>query len=559
MTESGKDTQPPYVGRGVVGRNNAILAAGRGTFVDDVHAHGCLVLRVVRSPHAAARIRATDLSAARAVPGVVLVADGAEMVRAGLVVRPGGVFDFFEVRQSDRYPLAVDTVRYVGEPVVVVVAENAHAARSACRVVVVDYEPLHPVLGIEAALEPDARVIEDGWPDNLMIDWAFGDGDTTSTALADAERRSAGTLTCGRIAATPLEPRGTLTDWNKWNETLTVHASTQGPHVLRTMLAGVLGLDDSQVRVIQPHVGGAFGSKIPIFPEDVLAAWASIRLERPVRFIEERDESLMAGGHARDIACRYDVGYSSDGRLLALEVTLDADLGAPSTFAGFLMAIVTAGCIPGSYQVPAVRVTLRGAVTNRGPWQAYRGYGKEAATFFMERILDEVARGSGSSRADVRRRNFVRPDQFPYNLASGWTMDSGNYQPTLDLALELVGADTFEERRAEAAAQGRVIGLGFAHELTPEGSARPGSLLGGTDSSTVRMSPRGQVTLLTGVTSPGGGNETRPGTDGCRRAGSRARLCPRGAGRHRVVPSWQWQLQLAQPHDRRCLRAAGSR
>ena len=503
----GGDPGETYVGQRMPGRANRVLAAGHATYIDDIKVDGCLRLAIVRSPHASARITHLDVEQARGLPGVRLVATGDELLAAGLVVRSSGVFDFFDVRQSDHCPLAVGTVRYEGEPVVLVVADDQLSARAACGTVDVRYDVMTPLLTVEGALAPNAPVVEDNWPDNVMIDWTFSEGDLDA-ALAGADASSRGRLACGRIAATPLEPRGVVADWDRWARSLTVWASTQGPHVLRSQIAGVLGLDDSQVRVIQPQVGGAFGSKIPMFPEDVLVAWASVQLETPVRWVEERHEYLRAGGHSRDIACDYQVGFDAAGHLQALDVVLDANLGATSTVAGFLMAIATAGCIPGSYVVPVVRVQLRGVVTNLGPWQAYRGYGKEAATFFLERILDDVARRTGAGRAEVRRRNFVQPDQFPYELASGWIMDSGDYAGTLDLALELIGAKEFEQRREAAANEGRRLGLGFSHELTPEGSARPGSLMGGADSSTVRMSPRGYVTLLTGVTSPGNGNET---------------------------------------------------
>lgn len=497
----------PYVGQRVTGRNSALLAAGRAVFVDDIELPGCLTLHIIRSPHARARITQLDTAAGLTVPGVKLILTAADMVEQGILVQPSGMFDFLDAQLSARNPLADGHVRYVGEPVAAIVAENVYAARAAARAIAIRYDVRVPILTVDDALAADAPIIEDGWRDNVMFDWKF-EQDFTETSFNTAEFTAHGQLTCGRIAATPLEPRGIIADWNRWTETLTVWASTQGPHVLRTMLAGVLGLDDSQVRVIQPHVGGAFGAKIPMFPEDVLAALCSMHTASPVRYIEDRYEYLQAGGHSRDIACEYSVGFDADGRLQALDVVLKANVGAPSTFAGYLMSIVTAGCIPGSYLVPAVRVQLLAAVTNRGPWQAYRGYGKEAATFFLERILDDVARRSGVSRRDVRQRNFVQPEQFPFTLASGWIMDSGDYQATLDLALDLIDADNIEARRTQVAANGRLLGLGFAHELTPEGSARPGSLLGGTDSTTVRVSPRGHVTVLSGVTSPGSGNET---------------------------------------------------
>ncbi|WCE41203.1 xanthine dehydrogenase family protein molybdopterin-binding subunit [Brevibacterium sp. BDJS002] len=507
-------TTNTYAGSGLTGKNNPILAAGRATFLDDIDLPGCMTMSVLRSPHASATIDHIDTTDALTIPGVELLITGRDTVEHSLKIGPAGAFDFLSVKQSDRYPLAVDSVRYVGEPVAAVVATSPQTAARAVAAIDVHYTLRTPVVTVEQALAPDAPLVESDWANNLMIDWEFGKGSLvngcagTFETTAIAALTASGRLDCGRIIPTSIEPRGIIAQWDRWTDSLTVWASTQGPHVLKTQLGGVLGLDDSKLRVIMPSVGGAFGGKIPIFPEDILTAWAAIQLACPVKFVEERHEALPAAGHSRDIACDYKVAFSSDGVIDSLDIELAANLGAPQTFAGYLMAIVTAGCIPGSYDIPNSHVHLRGAVTNLGPWQAYRGYGKEAATYFLERILDEVADITGVDRAEVRKRNFVTSDQFPYQLPSGWIMDSGDYHGTLDQVLELIDAESFETRRATAAAEGRVLGLGFAHELTPEGSSRPGSLLGGTDSTTVRISPRGYITVLTGVTSPGGGNET---------------------------------------------------
>ncbi|WP_162301604.1 xanthine dehydrogenase family protein molybdopterin-binding subunit [Nesterenkonia muleiensis] len=494
--------------------NNSVLAAGRGVFLDDISPPDTRTLAILRSPHASASITQIDTSTARSLPGVELIITGEDTVEHSLKIGPTGAFEFLTVKQSDRYPLAVDSVRYVGEPVVAIVAKDARVAARAIDVIEVKYLVRTPVVSVHEALAPNAPLVESGWNDNLMVDWEFERGSINLNAVGEiqgttsAPLTSHGRLECGRIVPTSLEPRGTIAQWDRWTRSLTVWASTQSPHVLKTQLGGVLGLDDSRIRVIQPNVGGAFGGKIPIFPEDILTAWAAIWLGCTVKFVEERHEALPAAGHSRHIACEYGVSFNDDGIIESLDVQLEANLGAPQTFAGYLMAIVTAGCIPGSYDIPNVHVHLRGAVTNLGPWQAYRGYGKEAATYFLERIIDEVSNISGISGADVRRRNFITSDQFPYQLPCGWIMDSGDYHGTLDHVLNLIGNETFEERRMKAANAGRVIGLGIAHELTPEGSSRPGSLMGGTDSTTVRISPRGFTTVLTGVTSPGGGNET---------------------------------------------------
>jgi carbon-monoxide dehydrogenase large subunit len=327
-------------------------------------------MAVLRSPHQHARITAVHTARAVARPGVSLVLDGTGLRDAGITVRPGGTYPNFTVRQSPRVPLAVDRVRYVGEPVVAVVADDALTAREALRDVRVTYEPLPPVPN--AALARAAPPLEEGWPDNVMVDYPFSRGDAEGVIeAADLVRR--GRLTCGRVAPSPIEARGVVASWDAYRETLTCWASTQSPHVLRTMLAAAVGLPDSAVRVIQPQVGGALGSKLPMFLEDVIAAVASMRLGVPVAWAEQRDENLLAAGHSRDVSCDYEVAFTADGRITALSAELTADLGAPSTVGGWAMCIVTAACIPGPYLIENIRVRMRGVVTNRGPWQAYRG------------------------------------------------------------------------------------------------------------------------------------------------------------------------------------------
>jgi carbon-monoxide dehydrogenase large subunit len=498
-----------YVGKRIEGRNNRLSVAGAGTYVDDVKPEKCLVMVVVRSTEPHALISSIDTSAAEQSKGVLLVVTGAQLAEAGVSVPPAVLSGPFIPRTATRYPLANGKVRHFGEGVAAVIATDLVTARAAADLVVVKYEKLPAVANADEALAPGAPIVEPTWPDNLLAEWPFTVGDPERIlANATVDGRSTGVLTMKRIQANPMETRGMVASFDPHRGHLTCWASTQSPHILRSMLAGVLRLPESSVRVVQPQVGGAFGAKIPMAPEDVLTAWTSLQLGRPVKWIEQRHEYLIAGGHSRDVSCSYRIAFEPDGRITALEVDMLADVGAPSTLAGWLMAEISASMIPGSYKIHNVSVRLRVAVSNRGPWQAYRGYGKEVSSFFMERILDDVARCTGRGRDEVRLRNFIAKDEFPYVQPSGWVTDSGDYAGTLHDVKKLIGWDQFPARKAEARAAGRFLGMGIGHELTPDGAARPDSLMSGTDSATVRISPHGDVTVLTGVTSPGTGNET---------------------------------------------------
>jgi aerobic carbon-monoxide dehydrogenase large subunit len=268
-------------------------------------------------------------------------------------------------------------------------------------------------------------------------------------------------------------------------------------------------MSENAIRVIQPRVGGAFGLKQPPFQEEPLLAYLAIKLARPIKWIEERDENFATTGHSRDVKFYYDVAFDSQGVMSGLDIRVIADVGAPTALLGWGQSFVTAYCLPTVYKVPNNRIRLSVVVTNKCPWNAYRGFGKDSASFVMDRIIDRVARETGLDRAEVRLRNFIPADQFPYPQPSGAMLDSGNYQGTLRKVLEMVGYDDFPRLQAEARARGRRIGLGIGQELTPEGCAMPGAvMISAYDGATVRVAPSGEVTVLTGVTSPGCGNET---------------------------------------------------
>jgi carbon-monoxide dehydrogenase large subunit len=497
-----------YVGTSVPGLTNRQLASGHGTYVGDIQLPGMAYVAILRSLHAHARILSIDTSRAEAAPGVLCVATGAE-VQATL----GPIPEAWNTREIGAkgvrwYPLAAERVRYVGEAVAAVVAENKYSAAAALDLIDVEYEELVAVTDPERAMEEGSALVEPDWGDNVLITRDFRAGDT-DRAFADTEHVASGTVRSQRITGVPLEPRGCVASYDPFTGQLTYWDSTQNPHPLRTYLAEILRMPETSIRVIQPHVGGAFGLKQPTFQEQPLVAYLSRKLGRPVKWIEERSENFATTGHSRDTRFDYEVAFRGDGTVTGLRVRVVADVGAPTALLGWGMSFVTAYSLPTMYKIPNVRVKLFVVVTNKCPWNAYRGFGKDAASFLMDRVMDRVAKATGLDRAEVRLRNFIQPEEFPYAQVSGAVLDSGNYPKALRRVLQMIDYENFPLHQAAARREGRFIGLGIGQELTPEGCAMPGAvMISAYDGATVRVNPAGEVTVLTGVTSPGCGNET---------------------------------------------------
>jgi carbon-monoxide dehydrogenase large subunit len=497
-----------YVGQGLTGLTNPQLVAGQGTFVDDVHLPGMTYMAVLRSPHAHARIRSIETREAQQLAGVVYVITGQE-VKA--VMNP--ITEAYDTRAMGAkgvhwYSLCPERVRFVGEAVAAVVAEDKYTASEALDLIDVDYEALPAVTDPEEGMKASAPLVEPEWGDNILATRLSSVGDPDK-AFAEADGTVAGVIQSNRITGSSIEPRGCVASYEPFRDLLTFWDSTQCPHPLRVYLAETLRIPENTIRVIQPHVGGGFGLKQPTFQEEPLVAYLARKLRRPVKWIEERIENLQVGGHARDTRFHYEVAFKKDGKVTGIKLRVIADVGAPSALCGWGMSFVTWYCLPTVYKVPNVRIQLFSVATNKCPWNAYRGYGKDAASFLMERIMDRVAKTTGLDRAEVRLRNFIQPHEFPYPQASGAVLDSGNYPMELRRVLEMVGYREFPELQAQERKKGRHIGIGIGMELTPEGCSMPGSvMLGGYDGSTVRVSPNGEVSVLTGVTSPGSGNET---------------------------------------------------
>jgi carbon-monoxide dehydrogenase large subunit len=508
MTATAEAETLTHVGAGYTGLTNTELALGKGTFVSDLELPGMTWASILRSPHAHARIASIDTSAAEELPGVVYVMTGEEARAAMRPIPEAWNTKEIGAKGVPWYPLTPGRVRYVGEAVAAVVAEDKYTAAKARDLIQVDYEVLPAVTDPERALAPGADLVEPSWGDNLLIsrDWRAGD---VEAALAAAERRTSGTVRSERITGVPLEPRGVIASWDRFAKRLTYWESTQNPHPLRTFLAETVGIPENDIRVIQPRVGGAFGLKQPPFQEEPLLAYLSQRLGRPVKWIEERDENFQATGHSRDVRFAYEAGFDAEGVVSAIDIRVVADVGAPTALLGWGQSFVTGYCLPACYKIPNARIRLSVVVTNKCPWNAYRGFGKDSASFLMDRVMDRVARETGVDRAEVRLRNFIPADEFPYPQPTGAVLDSGDYAGTMRKVLAMVGYDDFPRRQAEARAAGRRIGLGIGQELTPEGCAMPGAvMISAYDGSTVRVAPTGEVTVLTGVTSPGCGNET---------------------------------------------------
>jgi carbon-monoxide dehydrogenase large subunit len=498
-------TRAPYVGRSIPLLDGDQLVTGRARFVADLTLPGMLYLAVVRSPHGHAMIRSVGLADAAQAPGVILAVDG-ETVARHIEQIPHRVDPALSGgRHADVRPLAAGKVIYAGQPVAAVVAESRETAQAVAALVQVDYAALPAVLDGDAALRPDAPRVIDTWPDNVLHRGRIAHGDVEEAFQGSAHRLAA-SIRIHRVSTQPIETRAYVAVHSPFDDLLTLYATTQNPHQLRHQLAGALHRPENRIRVIVPHLGGAFGLKMIGHPEESLVCLLAILTGRPVKWVESRDECLILTG--REQVHHVEVAFAPGGRVTAFRDRFVANVGAPYATPGWGMAPVTAATLPCGYDIQNVDIEYILAATNTGPWTASRGYGKEAANIVMERVMDLVAAHLGLDPVEVRRRNLIPAGAFPYRTATGLEIDSGNYHATLDHVLDLADYARWRAEQRRARSQGRYLGVGVACELTPEGGSLPRSLVAGYDTTTVRVDPSGQVTVLTGVTSPGGGNET---------------------------------------------------
>jgi carbon-monoxide dehydrogenase large subunit len=505
---------PKLVGARVKRREDPRLIQGRGTYVDDVKIAGMRHIAIKRSDVAHGRIRSIDVSAARAMDEVDAVYTGAE-IAAFLGPMPIGT----PFPSPPHHAVAVDVVRYAGEPVAVVVASDRYAARDAADAIVVAYDILPAVVDPELAMTGQPTVIHAAFANNLAVPLVpSGTGVTpdhqvddtaVDRAFADADLVISQRMVNHRLVPNAMEPRGVVAHYEAGKETMTIWSSTQNPHILKTMIAAMTGLGQHQVRAIAPEVGGGFGAKINIYGEEYVAAALSKQLGLPLKWIEDRSEAFVATTHGRDIIAYVDLAARRDGKVLGLRMRLIADIGAYNMLLTAAVPTLTMLMANGTYDIPAIRTTLTEVFTNKTPTDAYRGAGRPEATYFLERAMDMLASELQMHPADVRRRNFIRPDQFPFATQMGAVYDSGDYGRALDLALERADWAGLVAARDAARAEGRLVGLGLAMYVEVCGIGPSSSLpTGGWEHSQVTVERDGRITATTGASPHGQGNET---------------------------------------------------
>ncbi|MEZ5099997.1 MAG: xanthine dehydrogenase family protein molybdopterin-binding subunit [Thermoleophilia bacterium] len=482
-----------------------LFLTGRATYFNDITVPNVAHAAVKRSPHAHARIVSIDTSRAAAAPGVLAVLVGEE---AKELHNPIPYFidpAVFGGKSPPVYCLAVGKVKYWGQPVAAVVAETPGDAQAALDLIDVQYEVLEPVVDADRALEPGSPRVNDDWDDNLVIEIPFVEGDCDA-AFDGAEHVIEGEFRMGRNSTQPIETRGNLAVWAP-DGSLTFYGAIQNPHPLRMHLSQTLGIPETKIRVIAPNVGGGLGLKMHGHPEETLVCVLAKRIGRPVKWLEDRRETLLIGGIEN--VQRYKIAFDSTGRITALQNRIVANVGNLTSAPGWGMAFLMGLSYPTGYKVANTDVGVKVVTTNKGVWNAIRGYGKQGTNPVMERMVDAIAHRLGLDPVEVRRRNLIEKHEFPYPTNSGLNIDSGDYHGALDKICEWLDYDNLRaEQQRLLEEEGRYMGIGLVFELTPESADIPGTIVGGFDTCTVKMDPQGNVTVLTGVTSPGSGNET---------------------------------------------------
>ncbi|WP_404300130.1 xanthine dehydrogenase family protein molybdopterin-binding subunit [Alicycliphilus denitrificans] len=465
-TASTLDTTRFGSGQAVQRLEDAQLLRGEGRFADDFAPGGLAHLVFVRSPHAHARITRIALDAARALPGVLAIYTGADLVAAGVQPLPGPGMkraDGSPGASPARHALAHEVARFVGEPVVAVVAESLQQARDAAEAVWVQYEELPAVVDVQDALTAGAPLLTPAAPDNIAAEMRHGDAAASARAFAQAAHVVRLDLTNQRVAAVTLEPRALLAWVAPEDGRLTLRISTQMPSGVKKQVCACLGLASSQVRVVVGDVGGGFGMKTSAYPEDVATAWAAWQLKRPVKWVAERGEEFLSSAHGRDVRSQAELALDTEGRILALRLHSQANVGAYATPTGVAIQLLIGPWVQTSvYDIAPIDFHFQAVLTNTAPTGAYRGAGRPEAIYLMERLMDEAARQTGMDRVLLRRRNLIRPEQMPYTNAMGQTYDCGRFEQVMDQGLALADWDGFEARAAASLARGLWRGLGLA-------------------------------------------------------------------------------------------------
>lgn len=506
------------IGQAITRREDFRFLTGQGKYVDDISLLNQTHAWIVRSPYAHATINSIDTQDAAGMPGVIRIYTSADFVDAG------GVPCGWQVNNKDGSPmnepkhpiLAEGKVRHVGDPVVLVIGETRQQARDAAEAVLVDYDELPAVVDMQAALEENSPVIHDDVDSNLCFDWELGDKTATDTAFENAHHVTRLDLVNNRLVANAMEPRAAIGDFDASTGEYTLYTTSQNPHVIRLLMgAFVLNIPEHKLRVYAPDVGGGFGSKIYHYAEEAMVTWAAGQLKRPVKWTAERSESFISDAQGRDHVTHVELAMDEDGKFLGMRCNTLANMGAYlSTFAPCVPTYLHGTLLAGQYTTPAIYCEVKAVFTSTVPVDAYRGAGRPEATYLIERIVDVAASEMNIDPAELRRRNFIQPDQFPYQTPVALTYDTGNYEATLEQALTAADYSGFEARKSEAAARGKLRGIGISCYIEACGIA-PSNVVGALgaraglyEAATVRVNPTGSVTVLTGSHSHGQGHET---------------------------------------------------
>jgi aerobic carbon-monoxide dehydrogenase large subunit len=504
------------IGQSVKRKEDVRFLTGAGQYTSDVavpHAtHACFL----RSPHAHANILRIDTSRAKTAPGVAAVFTGADLT--GVNGLPCGWLitstDGTPMKEPPHPVLAQGKVRYVGDGVALVIADTMHHAKDAAELIDVDYEVLPAVVNCVDTLEPGAPQLHESAPGNKCYTWALGDKAAVDAAFAGAAHVTKLDIVNNRLIPNAIEPRAATASYSRSDDSYTLHVANQNPHVERLLMtAFVLGLPEHKVRVIAPDVGGGFGSKIYLYPEETALVWASKKVNRPISWVAERSESFLADAHGRDHVTHAELALDENGKFLAMRVHTTANMGAYlSTFASCIPTILYATLLAGQYTTPAIYAEVTASFTNTAPVDAYRGAGRPEATFVVERLVHQAAAEMGIPQDEIRRRNFIR--QFPYQTPVALLYDTGDYDASLDAAMKSADVAGFPERKAAAAKHGKLRGLGYASYIEACGLAPSnvagalGARAGLFEAGEVRVNPTGSVTVFTGSHSHGQGHET---------------------------------------------------
>lgn len=549
------------IGARVARKEDKRFLTGKGRYTDDMVVPGMKYAVFVRSPHAHATIRSIDATSAKSMPGVIDVLDGKQLLADGIGNLICGWMihskDGSPMRMGAWRPLAHETVRYVGDAVAIVVADSVAQARDAAEAVVVDYETLPVVTETLQALGEGEPQIHPEAPGNLIFDWELGDAGAADQAIAAAAHVTELKIINNRLSPNAMEPRATLGIYDAGDDHFTCYTTSQNPHLARLVMSAFYNVaPENKLRVIAPDVGGGFGSKIFIYPEEIVCLWASKRTGVPVKWTADRTEAFLTDAHGRDHVSTVKMAFDSSNRITALKVDTIANLGAyMSLFSSCVPTYLYATLLSGQYAIPAIHANVRTVYTNTAPVDAYRGAGRPEATYLLERTIETAARELGISPAELRRINFIRT--FPHQTPVIMNYDAGDYEASLRGAMEAADWDGFAARKAEAERRGMKRGIGMSCYIEACGlapSAAVGSLGAGVglwESAEVRVNAVGTIEVMTGSHSHGQGHETTfaqvvAERSACRSTASTSSMAIRTRCR------WAWEPMVPAPAPSAC-------